>query len=79
MDLVGDEFINKWTLASNMNLAVNQLDINNKLTEFIKRFFNIKSSNLKQKNSKIHIQLLIYQLKSFHTKKYFIVKNAINA
>jgi len=59
MDLVGDEFINKWALSSNMSLAINNLALNSKLTDFIKDNFHIKSSNLKRlyAKDKIYIKL----------------------
>ena len=52
-NLVGDEFIKKWSVNRNLSLLVhnNQSKTSNKYFEFIKKNFSIRSSNLKRTNN----------------------------
>jgi hypothetical protein len=55
MDLVGDEFITKWSINKNLSLMIqNKCVYNNKYYDFIKKTFSIKSSNLKKKGSNLY-------------------------
>jgi hypothetical protein len=55
MDLVGDEFITKWSINKNLSLMIqNKYVYNNKYYDFIKKTFSIKSSNLKKKGSNLY-------------------------
>jgi hypothetical protein len=68
MDLVGDEFITKWTVNKNLSLMIHKKYVhNNKYYDFIRKTFSIKSSNLKKKSSSVYNLEFCNQLKEKNT------------
>lgn len=84
-DLVGDEFIKLWNVSKSLSLYINEnfLDEDcsqNKFTEFIKRNFSIKSSNLKKKYSNkdvLKLGKITTQFK-LSERAYYFIKEIVN-
>jgi hypothetical protein len=75
-DLVGDEYIKRWSVSRSMALIVNNLDhSNNKVANFIKENFHIKSSNLKRnKKSCLRFSSKIDNIKSISFEIINLIK-----